>query len=58
MIENLVWDKTYNSIDFLSCGEDFKEIFEDSGLRKKDLNDNRKTLIVLDALLKFRILEK
>lgn len=53
-IDKFTWDNKNDAINFSSCGEDFKQIFESSGITSQDVNDHSTSLVVLDALIKFK----
>jgi hypothetical protein len=57
-VENFTWDHKNNAIDFSSCGKEFNDIFKNSGITAKDVNDPSTSLVVLDALIKFKKMKK
>ena len=57
-IEHMEWDRKHQCIDFRTCGDDFKYIFDTSGIKPKHLLNEKVSLVVLDTLIKFKRLIK
>ena len=47
-----------NSLDYTTIGEDFQKVLSTAGVDDKDLHNASASLLVIDAMVKYRTLKK